>query len=254
MADAGYNLILLAFHVSGQPKYASQVWQGLGSTTQQAVISYAHARNARIIVSAGGAEDSPYGSFSGTQYGTSVANFAKANHLDGVDFDLENFGSNFKSAGMTTAQTVQWVADATNAARNILGTSAIITHAPQTPYFGVNHGWADGYTQVYKKATSINYLLVQFYNNDALTSYNSIFTSDNGGSVSEINKGGIPLSKIVVGKPVNSDDADTGYVAPATLHTYFTQAQSQYGWTGGVMGWVWHDQTTNKNWLKAIYP
>eukprot|EP00026_Physarum_polycephalum_P008866 Phypoly_transcript_08969.p1 GENE.Phypoly_transcript_08969~~Phypoly_transcript_08969.p1 ORF type:complete len:432 (+),score=71.48 Phypoly_transcript_08969:109-1404(+) len=254
MADAGYNLILLAFHVSGQPKYASSVWKGLGATTQQNVANYIHNKGGRIVVSAGGAEDVPYGSFSGTQYGTSVANFAKSNHLDGVDFDLENFGGNFATSGMSTAQTVQWVTDATNAARNILGPNAIITHAPQTPYFGANHGFGDGYTKIYQKASSINFFLVQFYNNDnGLTTYNSIFNSDNGGSVTEIANGGVPLNKIVVGKPVNSNDG-SGYVAPGTLHTYFTQAKSQYGWNGGVMGWVWHDQTTNTNWIKAIYP
>jgi len=255
MADAGYNLIVLAFHVAGQPKYASQVWQGLGSTTQQNVVNYIHGKNAKIIVSAAGSEETPYTKFTGTAYGTAVANFAKNNHLDGVDFDLENIGGSFTSGSMSTAQVVQWIADATNAARSILGTGAIITHAPQPPYFGANHGFADGYTQVYKKATSINYLMVQYYNNDgALNTFSSIFTSDSGGAVNEIANGGVPLNKIVVGKIVESGDADSGYVAPATLHTFFTQAQSQYGWNAGVMGWDWHDQTTNTNWIKGIYP
>eukprot|EP00026_Physarum_polycephalum_P009284 Phypoly_transcript_09402.p1 GENE.Phypoly_transcript_09402~~Phypoly_transcript_09402.p1 ORF type:complete len:269 (+),score=49.09 Phypoly_transcript_09402:478-1284(+) len=254
MADVGYNLILLAFHVSGKPQYASSVWQGLGATTQQNVANYIHNKGGRIVVSAGGAEDVPFKKFSGSAYGTAVANFAKNNHLDGVDFDLENFGGNFATQGLSAQQTIQWVVDATNAARNILGPNAIITHAPQTPYFGANHGYGDGYTKIYQGAPSINYFLVQFYNNDnGLTSYNSIFSSDYGGSVSEIARGGIPLNKIVVGKPVNSDDAN-GYVAPGTLHSYFTQAQSQYGWNGGVMGWVWHDQNTNGNWIRAIYP
>jgi len=255
MADAGYNLILLAFHVAGQPKYASQVWHGLGATTQQNVANYIHNKGGRIVVSAAGSEESPYGKYTGTAYGTAVANFAKSNHLDGVDFDLENIGGNFQSGGMSTSQTVQWIADATNAARNILGANAIITHAPQTPYFGTNHGFADGYTKVYKAAPSINYLLVQFYNNDGgLTSFSSIFTSDSGGAVMEIANGGVPLNKIVVGKPVASDDADTGYVSPSNLHSFVSQAKSQYGWTGGVMGWVWHDQSTNTNWIKTIYP
>eukprot|EP00026_Physarum_polycephalum_P009330 Phypoly_transcript_09449.p1 GENE.Phypoly_transcript_09449~~Phypoly_transcript_09449.p1 ORF type:complete len:268 (+),score=58.02 Phypoly_transcript_09449:573-1376(+) len=253
MADAGYNLILLAFHVSGQPRYAASAWQNFGSGTQQDVLNYVHQRGAKIVVSAGGAEDSPYGSFSGSQYGTNVANFAKNNGLDGVDFDLENIGGNFQSAGMSTDQTVQWFADATNAARNILGSGAIITHAPQTPYFGPNHGWSDGYTKVYKKATSINYFLIQFYNNDnGCTTYSSIFTSNNGGSIQEIANGGVPINKLVVGKPVNSNDGN-GYVAPSTLHGFFQQA-SGIGWNGGVMGWDWHDSNTNTNWIKGIYP
>jgi len=255
MVDAGYNLVLLAFHVSGVAKYAASVWHGLGSTTQQSVISYAHARGARIVVSAGGAEDVPYNSFTGTQYGTTLANWAVANHLDGVDFDLENFGGGFTAGSLSTSASIQWVADATNAARNILGSSAVITHAPQPPYFGTNHGFSNAYPQIYAKATSINFLLVQYYNNDgALNTFNSIFISDSGGAVQEIVAEGVPQSKIVVGKPVLSGDAGSGYISASTFHSFVTQAQSQLGWNAGVMGWVWHDSTTNSNWIHTIYP
>jgi hypothetical protein len=44
----------------------------------------------------------------------------------------------FWLTGLNTTQTIQWVADATNAARGILGTNKIITHAPQPPYFGIS--------------------------------------------------------------------------------------------------------------------
>ena len=102
-----------------------------------------------------------------------MARWVVQNNLDGMDFDLENFGSEFGFGGispllssptsplfisftyvsfsslflfslpffllplgLSTTQMVQWVADATNGARGILGSSRIITHAPQPPYFG----------------------------------------------------------------------------------------------------------------------
>jgi len=253
IVDAGYNLIILAFLVSGSQYDAAAGWDQLSASVQQSTIAYAHSKGARIIVSTGGSTDAPYGSFSGTTYGTTAANWAKAHYLDGLDFDLENFGSGFTAAGLSTAATVQWVVDATNAARNVLGSSAIITHAPQPPYFGENNGFGDGYTKIYKGASSINFLLVQYYNNGPASTYANIFSSAGGGAVNELVSYGIPASKIVVGKPVLSGDAGGGYVSGATLSSIFKQAQSQTGWNTGVMGWQWHDSNTNSQWIKSIY-
>ena len=50
-----------------------------------------------------------------------VAKWAQTHHLDGVDFDLENFASGFRGGSLSDTQTVDWVANATNAARSVLG-------------------------------------------------------------------------------------------------------------------------------------
>jgi len=252
MVDAGYNLIILAFYVSGSAADAAAAWAQLSSSVQQSTIAYAHGKNARIIVSAGGATDSPYNKFSGTQYGTSAANWAKANFLDGVDFDLENFGPGFTAGTLNTADSITWCVDATMAASQILGSAAVITHAPQPPYFGPN-GFSDAYTTIYEKAPVITFLQIQYYNNGPANTYASIFTSNNGASVKEISAN-IPLSKLVVGKPVTSSDAGQGYIDAGTFHSFVAQAQSQLGWNAGVMGWQWHDATTNGNWISTIYP
>eukprot|EP01113_Clastostelium_recurvatum_P033052 TRINITY_DN432_c0_g1_i1.p1 TRINITY_DN432_c0_g1~~TRINITY_DN432_c0_g1_i1.p1 ORF type:complete len:333 (+),score=61.64 TRINITY_DN432_c0_g1_i1:149-1000(+) len=253
VADAGYNLIILAFMVSGKPYDAAAGWAQI--TNQQSVVNYIHNKGARVTVSAGGSTDTPYGTMTGQAYGTTVAKWAVANHLDGVDFDLENFGAAFTAAGLSTNQTIKWVADATNAARQILGASGIITHAPQPPYFGNSYGFKNGYGEVYKAAPTIDWLLIQFYNNGPAGTYASIFTSNSGASVQEINRNlGIPLNKLVVGKPVLSNDAGGGYVSPSSLNSFFTQAKSDLGWNAGVMGWQWHDVATNQQWIKAIYP
>lgn len=261
MVDAGYNLILLSFHVSGVAKYAANVWAGLGSATQLSVISYAHARNARIVISAEGSEDAPYWKTTGWQYGTTVANWAALHNLDGVDFDFENIGWGFTYSGngvnLNTAQMVSWIADATNAARAILGSNAIIAHAPQSPYFGPSHGWANGYYQVYQQAPSINFFLVQYYNNDdppGLLTYNQIFVSSFGGAVNEIASYGVPLYKIVVGKIVLTSDGGSGWLSASAIRSIFLQAQSNLGWNAGIMGWKWHNSGTNGNWINTIYP
>jgi len=253
IVDSGYNLVILAFFVSGKPEDIASVWGQMSDADKQSTVSYAHSKNARIIVSGGGGTDSPYSKFTGTQFGTTLANWAKSNHLDGVDFDLENFAGGFKFGSMNTNQTISWVVDATNSARSILGADAVITHAPQPPYFGPNNGFADGYTQIYKRAPSIDFLQVQFYDNGPATTYQEIFISAGGGAVKEIASYGIPLSKIVVGKTVAKGDADQ-YLTAAQIHAIFEQAKSGLGWEAGVMGWEWHDATTNANWIKTIFP
>jgi len=257
LVDDGYNLVILAFMVSNVEWDCVTQWRLLGATEQVRIINYAHSKGARIIASAGGATDSPYSTFTGDAYGRSLATWAKTNNLDGVDFDLENFQMEFVWPGKTYAQMVQWVADATNAAREVLGANAIITHAPQPPYFG-QHGWNDGYTEVYKKAPSINFLMVQFYNNGEQTTYESIFTTGPWTTVQSIaNAGIIPLNKIVVGKPAHASDIGTasqGYNSAAQLNTMFARAKTELGWTGGVMGWQFLDRASNKAWIDGIYP
>jgi chitinase len=251
VVDSGYNLVVLSFLVSNVMFDAATAWNQMSASAQQSTITYAHSKGARIIVSAGGATDNPYASMSGTAYGTFAANWANARYLDGVDFDLENFNYGFTAGSMSAAQTIQWVADATNAARSILGNSKVITHAPQPPYFAP--GWSSAYSQIYKKAPSINFLLVQYYNNGPATTYESIFTNNDGTTVVSIKNAGVPLNKIVVGKPVNSGDAGSQYLPASSIRSIFNSAAS-LGWNAGVMGWQWHDSTTNGNWIRTIYP
>jgi hypothetical protein len=250
IVDSGYNLVILAFFVAGTAWDAVEAWGQMPVATQQSVIDYAHSKNARIIISAGGATDTPFDAFTGTAYGSAVANWAKDHNLDGVDFDLENFGWGFTAGSHSVADSIQWVADATNAARSILGASKIITHAPQPPYFGPAAGFNNAYVQIYQKAPSINFLLVQYYNNGPSETYADIFTSQPSG-VSELVNLGIPMSKIVIGKPVIAGDAGN-FVSATNLAAMFATAKNNLGWNTGVMGWQWHDPVTNANWVNTV--
>jgi chitinase len=264
--NSGWNVIILAFYLSnGNPADMAQAWAGVPAATQQATINTIHSKGGVVLVSLGGSTDSPFG-LNPVTVGTNVAKWAQTNHLDGVDFDLENFASGFRGGSMSDTQTVDWVANATNAARSVLGSGGIISHAPQGPYFGpvgATNTWAGktgGYTGVYRQAPSINFFNIQFYNQGAscYVDYNGLFAQScsvfPSTSVGEIAKAGIPLNKIVVGKYLTTADASNGYVAPATLHTFFQQAKTNLGWSTGVMAWVWGDAATASSWIKAVYP
>lgn len=49
---------------------------------------------------------------------------------------------------------------------------------------------------------------------------------------------GVPLNKIVIGKPIDAGAASNGYMDGSTLAQCVAQAQSK-GWNGGVMFWEW---------------
>jgi len=264
--DAGFNVVILAFYLSGSGSAdMAKAWEGVSAQVRQQTMQTVHSKGAVVLVSLGGSTDSPFNK-PPTLLGKQVADWARNHSLDGVDFDLENFDTGFRAGGMSDTATVKWVADVTNACRAALGSGGIISHAPQGPYFGpvgATNTWAGasgGYSGVYRQAPSIDFFNVQFYNQGAqcYTDYNGLFVTSCSNfpetSVSAISKAGIPMSKIVVGKYVTQSDASNGWVEPATLHQFFTQAGSQLGWHAGVMGWEWGDAGTCRNWIHAIYP
>eukprot|EP00026_Physarum_polycephalum_P013158 Phypoly_transcript_13533.p1 GENE.Phypoly_transcript_13533~~Phypoly_transcript_13533.p1 ORF type:complete len:310 (+),score=65.63 Phypoly_transcript_13533:96-1025(+) len=256
--DAQYNLVILAFLVSKVEWDAAKEWANLTYADRASTIAYVHSKNARLIVTTGGSTDTAFYQFTPRDYGEYAAVFSNVNLLDGVDFDLENFAGNFTIGTLTTDETIQWVADATNAARLVLGPNGLITHAPQPPYFGENNGWKNAYTQIYQKAPSIDYLQVQFYNNGNDSTFEEIFTNNKGMSVLEISQLGIPLNKIVVGKPVQNGDGSQ-VLTGTQIHDLFVQAakpvsEGGIGWNTGVMGWTWHGLPSDATWIQQIYP
>jgi len=263
---AGYNVIILAFYLSASgPTDYAQAWAGLATNVKQSTMAQVHGKGAVAIVSLGGSTDSPY-SQNANALGVKVGQWAKDQFLDGVDFDLENFAPGFTVGGMSNAATINWLCDVTTGAASGFGSGAVITHAPQAPYFGpVGNsatwvGTSGGYTAVHQRVGNyITFYNVQFYNQGAscYVDYPGLFQKSCSNfpltSVGEIAAAGIPLNKIVVGKPVTTADASNGWVSGASLHSLFGQAKSSNGWNAGLMGWVWNDPNTCANWVQAVY-
>jgi len=269
-SNAGFNVIILAFYMHTGPSDFLEAWQGLDAGTKQATVAKLHSQGSSLLVSfGGGADGNPY-TLDAYNTGLTVGKYAKSQYLDGVDFDLENFDQGFTVNGHSANWTIHWCQNITRGAAAGFGAGAILTHAPQSPYFGAigaTNTWAGpsgGYTAVYNGIKDIlTFFNLQFYNQGSgcYVTYNSLFQDGNAGScglpgtsVAEINKAGIPMSAIVIGKPVHPGDAGDGYVNPSTLNSWFNTAGSQLGWKGGIMGWEWTDDGTTASWLKAIYP
>ncbi|CAD7703311.1 unnamed protein product, partial [Ostreobium quekettii] len=122
---------------------------------------------------------------------------------------------------------------------------AIITHAPQAPYFAPQ--FTANYLDVETQAGSmIDFYNVQFYNQGGTTydTYDTLFEHANGWSagtsVMEMANKGIPMSKIVIGKPVTKAGVvNTGFVEMNQLASFFREAASKGTLPRGFMGWQW---------------
>ena len=85
---------------------------------------------------------------------------------------------------------------------------------------------------------------IQFYNQGQIYIDCDSLIFKSGGhfpstSVFEINSySSVPLSKIVIGKPLDEDGAANGYMSASTLNSCVKQAKEK-GWNGGVMYWEW---------------
>ncbi len=68
----------------------------------------------------------------------------------------------------------------------------------------------------------------------------------------EISKKGVPLKKLVVGKPVTASDAsNTGYVSPDSLGEWITKAYNDHKFYAGVMYWQYPSDLTGNSIMKA---
>jgi len=172
---------------------------------------------------------------------------SKKNQLDGVDLDWED------NAAMEAGKGEAWLISITKTLRNLLPKSQgyIISHAPQAPYFmGTSKYPSGGYLTVDKEVGNmIDFYNIQYYNQgtSAYDTETTLFKKSDGWatgtSVGELVSKGIPLSRIVVGKPVTTGDAaNTGYVQVDTLEGIFRSARGT-GWGTGFMGWQYKSDT-----------
>jgi chitinase len=261
-----FNHLILAFWEPTKPVDVALEWSD-GKTFPTDAIDQFHKAGVKVLVSASGSTETPIthwingSGIDGATYGQKLADFVKQYQLDGADLDIED------AAYQTNpSKAIQWTVEATQAlhttfkALGKIGKNAVITHAPQAPYFSPDFGNAP-YLEIDKQVGSmIDFYNIQFYNqgNSSYDTYNDLFVTSNGwsskSSVGEIHAAGVPLSRIVVGKPMNKTDAsNTGWVSASHLASFISQAkQAQPSLLpAGVMTWQFHSDNDNDNDSKA---
>ena len=248
--DACFNVIMLSFYIGTGPAPADALitWSGMSKSDRQSILDYAHERNVVIMMSLGGATDhiEPLvKAGTGADYAKPACQFCVDYDLDGVDFDIELEPGN--NGPFMDGSMQQFIIDGTQACRQIIGNKKLISHAPQAPYLGDWAGSTLGYVEVFNKMPNlIDFVSIQFYNQGAqyYTTYENLFIKADGwtseSAVKEMWQNGVPLNKIVVGKPVGpAGYASNGYVDPVLLNEWGCQFQCETGWYGGYMNWMY---------------
>ncbi|KAF7311931.1 Glycoside hydrolase [Mycena indigotica] len=249
----GFNVFALAFIYSGSLQDNAALWGQFDAATRASIKSQYAAAGISLIVSAYGAGPNPTSAGDDpTAAANYIANFVKSTGLDGVDVDYEDFG-----ALETSGTAVAWLSTFTRALRAQLPQGQyIITHAPVAPWFTPNIWPGNGYLGVHQQVGSlIDWYNVQFYNQGSseYTTCSGLLTSSSSqwpqSSVFQIAANGVPLNKIVIGKPGTTADATNGYMDPGTLAACLAQAKNQ-GWSAGAMTWQYPN--ADSGWITTV--
>ncbi|KAI9063900.1 glycoside hydrolase family 18 protein [Trametes sanguinea] len=252
-AITGFNVFLLSFLLTEGAWDKAYEWTTLTAAQRSTVKSQYAAAGIKLMVSVFGSTDVPTSSNADpVATANTIAAWVKQYDLDGVDVDYEDFNA------MDAGTAENWLISFTTQLRAQLPSSSnyIITHAPVAPWFSPNKWPGGGYLKVNQQVGSlIDWYNVQFYNQGATeyTTCAGLLTASSStwpnSALFQIVASGVPASKLVIGKPANSGDANNGYIAPATLAGCVSQAKNQ-GWNAGVSTWEYPDAASS--WIQTV--
>ncbi|KAF8532434.1 glycoside hydrolase superfamily [Gautieria morchelliformis] len=238
----GYTHLLLAFLLPTGPADQSQAWSSLSAADRKSLKGQYAAAGIKVMVSAFGGTSAPTTEgVDAAQCAQTMANFVKANDLDGIDIDYEDLSAFSKGTA------VAWIETYMTTLRKTLPVGQfIVSHAPLAPHFSAEF-LKGPYLQIDQKIGSlIDFYNVQFYNDgyDVYTDCAGLLTQSPASfpksSLFEIAASGVSLNKLLIGKPVIDPDASNGYITPQVLGQCVQQAVSKK-WAGGIMGWQFRD-------------
>ncbi|KAI0731316.1 glycoside hydrolase family 18 protein [Earliella scabrosa] len=248
----GFNVYMLSFWLIAGAWDKAYEWTTLTAAERATIKSQYNAAGIKLMVSAFGATDVPTTSrLDPVTVANNLAGWVKQWDLDGVDVDYEDFGA------MDSGTAEAWLISFTRQLRAQLpANDYIITHAPVAPWFTPSRYPGGGYLRVHREVGSlIDWYNVQFYNqgvSEYTTCANLVQTSSGTWpqtALMQIIASGVPASKLVIGKPATTGDANNGYIAPQTLASCVAQAKNQ-GWNGGVM--VWQYPNAGASWIQTV--
>ncbi|KAI0830256.1 chitinase [Trametes gibbosa] len=245
----GFNVVNLAFLLTSGPADQAAHWAALPAEQRQTLKQQYNAVGISLVVSAFGETEHPT-SQDPIKVANDLAQFVLNTDLDGIDIDYEEFELVVQQPGVGEA----WVATLTQTLRQQLPQGQfILSHAPVGPWFSPGFCPGGCYLTVDKNVGHlIDWYNIQFYNQSPSPGYEDCETLLNStpSSLFAIQKSGIDVSKLVIGKPgTDGDVTNGGLIDPATLGTCVQQAVAG-GWNAGVMAFQFpHADTT---WLSTV--
>jgi len=234
-------------------------------TGQWEAVDELHRAGKRVLVSFGGglAKADEYTALVGREkeLATAIAAFVRDKNLDGVDVDFEASSMLHLSRADGVGDGRAFLIALSKALRAELPSPRYeLTHAPQPPY--LMHEWHGApYLDVLKSAgDAIDWIAVQYYNNP---SYDDPVAEKIVGAVQRpwatsyralVRPQG-PLGwssrRVLVGKPVDSNDTGSGAISPADIRKQIIEPLcAAFGNDfGGLVGWQFAgDSDDHRDW------
>ncbi|KAG2136048.1 glycoside hydrolase family 18 protein [Suillus clintonianus] len=249
----GYNVFALSFWLVSGPADQAEEWTLLDETTRASIKTSYNNAGISLIVSAFGSTDVPTTEgCDPTTIANKLADYVLEYDLDGVDVDYEDLYAMDAENGSAEI----WLVAFTIALRERLPQGQyILTHAPVAPWFSTRYA-SGAYLMVHENVgLLIDWYNVQFYNQGTseYTTCDGLITTSSSmwpnTALFQIAAGGIPLDKLVIGKPATSIDASNGYMSTSLLAQCLDTAVQQ-GWYAGVMVCQFPDAIAT--WITAV--
>ncbi|KAH9479370.1 hypothetical protein JR316_0007960 [Psilocybe cubensis] len=224
----GFNVFALSFLLTNGAFDKALEWTKLSDSQRTTIKSQYAAAGIKLIVSVFGSTDAPTTKGADpVATANTMAAWVKKYQLDGVDVDYEDF-------------------DAINAGN---GKGELLHHGKYYELPGINS--YNEYQQVLSWKVWRRRLSEK--GSSEYTTCTGLLTASSStwpqSSLFQISANGVPLSKLVIGKPALTSDASNGFMSTSTLASCVSQAKAK-GWSAGVMVWEFPDAAAS--WINAV--
>ncbi|KAJ3795228.1 glycoside hydrolase family 18 protein [Lentinula aff. detonsa] len=250
----GFNVFALSFLLVAGAFDQAQAWTQLTPTRRATIKAEYAAAGIKLIVSLFGSTDAPTSNGADPiATANTMADWVIQYGLDGVDVDYEDFDAINAGDGKAEA----WLASFTRQLRVKLPQGIfLLTHAPVAPWFSPGQFGGGAYLTVDSTVGRlIDWYNLQFYNQgaDEYTTCAGLLINSSStwpqSALFQIAANGVPLEKLVIGKPATTSDASNGFMSTSTLARCLSIAKN-FGWSAGAMVWEFPD--ANSTWISSV--
>ncbi|KZK99111.1 glycosyl hydrolase family 18 protein [Pseudovibrio sp. Ad26] len=259
MAESDYTTVILCFVVSNEAGNLSPSTELQAMFNAPDLISNLKKAGKRVLISIGGEvfTTTAWAALANNLDNTAqqLTKMVTDHGLDGVDIDWED--TNYSGYDAPT-----FLVDLSKALKSKLPEDQnFVTHAPQAPYFYGGSGYLQVYVDVAKNAgDAVDLYNIQYYNNQwyvgetaeeetgKVAGTELVDGSTFPSSIIGIASTGVPISKLILGKPTTLQNvigsvAVNGYLpADEIVDNLITPLLAKEPDFAGVMGWQYPTQ------------